>query len=177
MINTSDNRTEILILSGSVGAGKTAIAFAIHDILTVNEVPHACLDLDQFTYSWPSVGPYNTDTVFSALEKVWPVYQAAGIRKLVLARVVETKKGLKRYSKALENSSIVLCRVTASEETRKSRLQDREFGESLKWHLKRTVELERLLTDAALENFVIVNENESIECVAEKTLKLIKWLP
>jgi hypothetical protein len=173
---TSDNQSEVLILNGSVGAGKTAIALAIHDILSLNKVPHACLDLDQFSYSWPPVGLYNSDTVFAALEKVWPVYQAAGIQKLILARVVETREGFRRYSEILNDASITLCRIIASEKVRRLRLKSRESGESLQWHLNRTVELERIFESAALEDFVITNENEPIEYIAQKTLKYAKWL-
>lgn len=168
---------EVLILSGTVGAGKTSIAMAMHDILSENDVPHACLDLDWFAYSWPTVGAFNSDMVFSALERVWPVYYAAGARKLVLARVVETREELERYAEVLGNPTITLCRVTASEEVRKLRLEKRESGDSLKWHLHRTVELEEILEEARLESFVIVNEAELAERVAERTLRQLRWLP
>ena len=60
---------------------------------------------------------------------------------------------------------------------RKSRLKKRELGESLKWHLNRTTQLEKILEDLALEDFLITNENTSVEHVAEEALKLVKWLP
>jgi hypothetical protein len=176
MNSGADNVTEVLIVSGSVGAGKTALVLAIHDILSSREIPHACLDLDQFSYSWPAMGPYNMETVFAALEHVWPVYQASGIHKLILARVVETTAEIRRYADILQCSSLTVCRVTASEEVRKGRLNAREEGASLAWHLQRTGELERILEHAALEDFVIMNENEPIDRVAERTLRLAKWL-
>ncbi|KAA3665524.1 MAG: hypothetical protein DWQ04_00170 [Chloroflexi bacterium] len=168
---------DVLILSGTVGAGKTAVSYATHDILSAKNIPHACLDLDCFSYSWPPLGAFNSDTVFDVLEKVWPVYMQKGASKLILARVVESESEIRRYSQVLKTQSITLIRVTASEEVRKSRLKKRELGASLTWHLNRTTQLEKILEKLMIENFVITNENRSVEHVAEEALKLVKWLP
>ena len=172
----AENNPDVLILSGTVGAGKTAVSYAMHDILSTKSIPHAFLDLDCFAYSWPPVGAYNSDTVFDALEKVWPVYQQNGADKLILARVVESKAELSRYAQVLKTNNITIIRVTASEDVRKTRLNNREDGESLIWHLNRTTELEKILETSALEDFVIKNENISAEHVAEETLKLVNWI-
>jgi len=166
----------VLLISGTVGAGKTTLALKMHDILSNHEIPNSCLDLDHLSYSWPANGPFNSTTVFKALEKVLPVYLETGVQYLILPRVVEQENELHKYSEILNPTSMTLIRVTASEKTRLTRLKSRESGESLKWHLNRTTELEEILQKSALEDHLISNENSPVEETALNVLKLIKWL-
>ena len=109
-LNLVKKAPDVLILSGTVGAGKTAVSYAMNDILSSKSIPHACLDLDCLSYSWPPFGAYNSDTVFDVLEKVWPVYMQKGASKLILARVVESESEIRRYSEVLKTQSITLIR-------------------------------------------------------------------
>lgn len=174
--SSSERATPVLILSGSLGSGKTAVAGAVHDVLSTQHVPHACLDLDVLAYSWPPVEPYNEGLVIDGLGKLWPIYKAAGAERLVLARVIETRDGLRRYADAIGNAEVVVCRLVASEETRKARLRSREDGPTLEHHLARTVELEEILEHAAVEDFVVVNEGQPVESVAKAILARAGWV-
>lgn len=43
----------LLLLSGTVGVGKTSVVAEICEILSAREVPHTFVDLDALTCSWP----------------------------------------------------------------------------------------------------------------------------
>lgn len=49
-------------------------------------------------------------------------------------------------------------------------------GPALDWHLKRTVELEAILSAAAQENFSVDNGDRPIRAVAEEILNRSAWL-
>lgn len=166
----------VLILSGSPGSGKSAVALAVHEILSNRRIPHACLDLDELSYLWPPAGSYNEELVVEGVQKLWPLYKGAGAERLVLARVIETEAALQRYADAVGNATILLCRLTASEAARVVRLRAREMGAALEWHLARSVELEEILSGAELEDFTVSNEGRSLDEVAEEVLALAGWL-
>ena len=79
-----------IILSGTVGAGKTTVGLAAQELLAAQEIPSAFLDVDQFTYLWPETDPFNQELAFESLRSLWPVYQKRGAVRLILAGVVIT---------------------------------------------------------------------------------------
>lgn len=176
-ITTTDGpKIPVLILSGSVGSGKTAVGYAAHELLSDRRVPHAFLDLDGLSCSWPPVGPFNEGLVLEGVGRLWPMYRAAGAERLLLARVIENKADLQAYAGAIADARVTLCRLTASEAVRRARLKARHGGRALKWHLARTVELEAVLERAALEDFHVDNERRSPEETALEVLMRAQWL-
>jgi len=171
---TSD--VPLLIVTGTVGVGKTSVAAEISDILSAHEVPHAFVDLDALSNSWPRHGRFNEEIAYRNLASVWINFQQAGARRLIVSCVVESEDDLARLRETVPGASIVVCRLIASAETRKSRLRGREVGASLTWHLNRTTELEGILRQAALEDFQVQNENRPLDLVAREVLELAGWL-
>ena len=55
-----------IILSGTVGAGKTTVGLAAQELLAAQEIPSAFLDVDQFTYLWPETDPFNQELAFES---------------------------------------------------------------------------------------------------------------
>ena len=171
MIAHSDQGPEsVLLVTGTLGAGKTATAMAAYDILEQRGVPVAFVDLDGLSYCRPSKGPYNEELVLEAIGRLWPVYRAAGAKRLVLARVVETREALQRYEDVLGCRQIIVCRVTASPSTCEARLRAREPDSELASHLARTQEVEGILQRAQLEDFTVENEGRPIEETAQEVL-------
>lgn len=166
----------LLIISGTVGAGKTSVGGEVSEILAARQVPHAFLDLDALACSWPEQGRFNEDLAFRNLASVWANFRAAGAERLVVAYVVESRDDLKKYEEAVPGAKVTVCRLVASLETREARLRAREVGSGLSWHLNRTVELENLLRDAAVEDFCVENDGRPLEAVALEVLRKAGWL-
>lgn len=165
----------LLLITGTVGVGKTSVGEEVSEILTTRQVPHAFVDLDALANSWPTQGRFNEELAFRNLASVWANFQAAGAERLVVAFVAESRDDLKRYEEAVPGAELTICRLVASQETREARLRAREVGSGLSWHLNRTVELENILQAVALEDFCVENEGRSLEAVALEVLQKAGW--
>jgi hypothetical protein len=165
-----------LLLTGTVGSGKTTVGQEINDVLAELEVPNAFVDLDALCAQWPSTSKWNSDLMFENLASLWPNYAAHGSTHLVLAHVLEDATDLDRYRQAVPGADVTVCRLVADEDLRRDRLRGRmPPGPSLDWHLHRTVELHDILHRAALEDFVVVNEG-SVRDVALAVLRRAGWV-
>jgi hypothetical protein len=111
-------RVPTILLTGTVGAGKTAVAAEICDVLAELKIPNTACDLDALVWQWPSSSPWNAELMFKNLAVLWPNYRDHGSTHLVLARVLEDAGELDRYRDAIPGAEIVVCKLTASEEER-----------------------------------------------------------
>src|ERR1700722_16298035 len=93
-----------LIITGTVGVGKSAVAAEINDVLALLEIPNAAVDVDALVWQWPSSAPWNGDLAFANLAALWPNYHAHGATRLILARVVEERSELERYRTAIPDA-------------------------------------------------------------------------
>jgi adenylylsulfate kinase-like enzyme len=165
-----------LLLSGTCGVGKSTIAAEINDALADAGISNAAIDLDAFTWQWPPSSPFNTDLMFENLTAVWPNYRAHGASRLVLARVLEHASELSRYREAIPGAELVVCRLVAPQQTRITRLRERmPAGPSREWHERRSVELEAILEQSGVEDFVVANDRTPRE-VALDVLQRAAWL-
>lgn len=166
----------VLIISGTIGAGKSTVGLATQEILEEFQQPHAFLDLDRLTDFYPKQGPFNTEGMFKALSSIWPVYTSFGADRLILARVVEDRAELDQYAAALGDCSFTVVLVRASESTRQVRIAAREFGESLKWHARRSTELDHILNEAKAHDFEVFNDGRDPRETAMEILDRTGWI-
>lgn len=171
--------TPVLLVTGSLGAGKTSTGYEVSNILAERDVPHAFIDLDALTelYPRPDDDRFNTRVMLRNLKAVWGNYADAGARVLVLARVIEDMDELDGYSTAISGAAITVVRLTASTETMVERIRMREAGSALEWHIARTVELAEKLDSKHIGHFVVSNDGRPLRDVAEEILELAQWPP
>lgn len=167
----------VLVLSGTVGAGKSTVLDEVHDLLSAAGVPHACVDCDALSLSWPARGRFNQDALLENLASVWLNFRTAGAERLAIAWVVEAPGDLLGIQQAVPGARITLCQLAAGETTRLARLRARELGAGLEWHLRRTVELQRILDAEPLAAFTVVNDGRTINAVALEVLERAGWAP
>jgi len=53
-----------LLITGTVGVGKSTVAAEINDQLAVRGIPNAAIDLDALVWQWPSTSAWNSDLMF-----------------------------------------------------------------------------------------------------------------
>lgn len=170
------DRVPVLIITGTVGVGKTSVAGEISDLLSDARIPHAFVDIDALSNSWPQQGPFNQDLALLNLRAIWQNFRAAGAERLVISCVVESQEDVRAYERVIAGAEITICRLVASQSTRETRLRAREAGSGLEWHLNRTIELEEILERAALEDFRVENEGRSLQEVAREVLRRVGWV-
>lgn len=163
----------MLVITGSMGAGKTTVMAEASDLLTERGVVHAAIDLDSLGTAYLTS---RDEVEYRNLQCVWNNYAAAGANRLLLAAAVESRSELEKLKKAVGNGDVLVCRLTATLETMQQRVRVRERGKLQQSFVDRVAELERLLDVARLEDFSVANAGESVTTVALDVLRRAKWL-
>lgn len=166
----------VIVVTGTVGVGKSTIAEAMHHILEKQRLPHGCVDIDWLRMSWPQHGLWNTDVSMANLASVWTNFAAAGAGRLIIVDVVEERSFLRLYEHAVPGADIKVCRLVAPESLRLARITSRDVGESRNWHLARTVELDAILDAAEVADFEVENGDRQVEAVALDVLVQAGWI-
>jgi hypothetical protein len=173
------DRPRAIFVSGTIAAGKTTVAEAASGLLSAAEVPNAVIDLDWLcqAYPTPADDPYNNRLGFENLAAIWPNYAARGIRRLVVARVVESRRWRDEAEAALPGVEVTVVRLAASVRTRRERIVRRELDSG--WRdrfLVRTVELEALLDGDDVADVTVDNDERAPRDVATEVLEKAGWL-
>lgn len=169
---------EALLITGTVGAGKTTTAEAVGDLLRERGVPHAVVDLDWLRRAWPSPAddPFNSALEIANLTAVTATYLRAGASRLVLAGVLEDAAGKERYREAV-GVPLHVVRLRVDLPLVRRRLQARHAHEQAvrEWHLHRSGELHDVLEAAGVEDAVLETSALSPQQVAEALLARVGW--
>ena len=167
----------LLIISGSMGTGKTTVLWEASDLLAEAGTPHAAIDLDWLGQMHPQRSPHSQRLVFTNLAAVWPNYLAAGAERLIVARVAEDRAELAHYQAAVPGAQPIVCRLTAPIALMHERLRIREPGMNLERAFERGTQLTYILERAGAEDFVVDNgPGRSIGDVAREVLSRAGWL-
>jgi adenylylsulfate kinase len=167
-----------LLITGTVGVGKTSTAVAAGDLLADARVPNAVLDLDWLRRSWPSPpgDPFNSAMTVRNLRSVARNYLRAGAVRLVLAGVIESVEERRRYREAL-GVDLTVCRLRLDPSALHTRLTHRHRDDEtgLRWHLARSGELDAILDDAGVADVVVDVADDPPALVAAAVLKAAGW--
>ncbi len=167
----------MLIITGSMGAGKTAVLAEASDILALRQLAHAAIDLDALGLAHLPSRARNDGVMYRNLESVFKNYASLGVRRFLLARAMENRAELELCRSVISATNTVVCRLTASIEVMQQRVKMRESGISRKEYVARAAKLNALLDLARLEDFTVTNENRSLSQVAHEMLLNAGWIP
>ena len=166
----------LLIITGTMGAGKSAVLTEASDLLAKRRIAHAAIDLDALGLGLLASGDRNDRLMYRNLEAVCKNYEAEGVRRVLLARAMETREELELCLSAVSAREAVVCRLVASMETMEKRVAARETGILREKFVARVAELNRILEGARLENFTVRNEGRSVTEVAREVLVQAGWI-
>ncbi|HEY3436806.1 MAG TPA: GNAT family N-acetyltransferase, partial [Actinotalea sp.] len=81
-----DAGTKVVVVNGTMGAGKTTVSSAISDLLREGHEPHGWIDADVLCQVWPTDAgdPYAQDLMFESLTALAPNLARRGLRRVVL---------------------------------------------------------------------------------------------
>ena len=168
---------EGLLVTGTVGVGKTSVAEAIGDLLTRRGLPHAVIDLDWLRRCWPSPAgdPFQLAVTLRNLRAVAGTFREAGAERLVLAGVVESPAERDEHEAAL-GVPLTVCRLRADPPTVRERLVRRHQHDAggRDWHLARAGELDAVLDRAGVEDCA-VDASGTPDVVAAAVLAAVAW--
>ena len=165
----------VLVISGSMGAGKTTVLSEASDLLTAAGIIHAAVDVDVLGVGHlPATAP--TDLVLRNLAAVWTNYAAAGVTRLLLAEALDSQAKREQIARAVPGARIVVCRLRAALETMQKRVRVREPGMLQEQFVARVAALETALDAAKLEDFSVDNDERPVTAVAREVLVRAGWL-
>ena len=177
-----DLPTRVLVVNGTIGAGKTSTAAGVHDVLSERGSRTAFIDGDYLCQAEPfdAADPYKQSLLFKNLAAVAPVYREAGYGLVTISRVVEDPVDRERYAAAFgvpgAPAIVTIARVTAPQDVRMARIHAREpEGYWQDWGFARTVELEDALNSYGLDDVTVDNYGRTAKETAEALLKTLDW--
>ncbi len=173
---TEDITESLLIITGSMGAGKTAVLGEASDLLAQRQIIHAGIDLDALGLAHlPSATPSDA-VMYNNLRSICSNYAALGVQRFLVARAIENDAQLRHCRDIIPAASTVVCRLTASIETMQRRVQMRESGISQREYVARVQKLNSILDRAQLEDFVVANQERPLTEVATEVLVRAGWI-
>jgi len=166
----------LLLITGSMGSGKTTVLSEASDILAIRNIPHASIDLDALGTAHLPPPVRDQQLMYRNLQSVWENYAHVGLTRLLLARAIEDRAELQRCRNAVPGAEIVICRLTASLKTMQDRVQSRDIGTLQSTFIARVAKLNSILDRVHLEDFSLSNENRSVTDVAYEMLVHAGWI-
>jgi adenylylsulfate kinase-like enzyme len=165
----------VLVISGSMGAGKTTVLGEASDLLSAAAIRHAAIDLDGII-----AGPLPAATADAVREQnvraIVTHFRAAGVERLMVAEAVESRAEREWLRRAIDADTIIVCRLRATVATMQERVRLREPGMLQTQFVERVAALERSLDAAAVEDYTVENEGRSVTDVAREVLTRAGWL-
>jgi hypothetical protein len=168
---------EVLFLTGQPGSGKTAVAKELSELLWQLREPHAVIDLDELCRGVLPVPTKNFNRALAVanLTAVWANFHAAGVRRLILARMIESLDDLERFGNAIPNVHVTLCVLQAPDYMIRQRIIKREPGSARTFLLTASSRIAAQMADLNLSGICVDNGQRSITEVACEILQLVQW--
>src|ERR1700729_1309169 len=114
-----------LIITGTMGAGKTSVLGEASDILALRGIAHAAIDLDALGLAHLPYAAGGDGVMYRNLQSVCENYSSLSVKRLLRARAIEDCAELERCRGIVAASNPSVCRLTASIETIERRVKQR----------------------------------------------------
>lgn len=151
------DRVRVVIVTGPVGAGKTTTMWALGELLTAADVPHAVLDVDQVRtfHPTPPDDRFGSRLGRRNVAAITANYIGEGARILVLADVIEHHQDIDDYARTIPDAQITVVRLDVPMDAILQRLEGRETATTIGWYRDRAPELQEIMEREAIGDIVI----------------------
>lgn len=179
--------TRVLVINGTIGAGKTTTVAAIQDLLAERGARVASIDADWLCEASPADAddPFHHDLLMDNLAALAPVYRRRGYGLIAVARVVEEASTRGRYTVAFGSDAgpaeVSIARMEAPEVVRTTRIRARELDPAWQdWGMARTVQLQDTLEaldgdDAVVDTVGADGQARDRLDIAAEVLDAVGW--
>jgi adenylylsulfate kinase-like enzyme len=160
-----------VLINGTIGSGKTAVATELGHLLEERRVRCALIDLDWL--SWVHLGrdfDRLDELMAQNIATIWPNFVAAGARAFVLTRAIERDATLSTLRRAIPDASLTVIRLTAPQRVIEKRLRQRDAAKELEEHLHDSPGVAEAMEEANIDDAIVSNDGLSLREVAERVL-------
>ena len=168
-------RSEVLFIGGRSGTGKTSVASALHELLSVQCIQHAVIEGDYLDMAYPAPWEYGLEE--QNLQAIWQNYRVLNYHRLIYTNVVSVVQTDKLARAMGDNPTIIAVLLDVSDEVMRKRLSQRESGLSLERHLQRNAE-RRSKLDSEAPHWVhrVKTDDKTLDQLAIELGQLTGWL-
>jgi hypothetical protein len=166
----------VLVVTGPIGVGKTAVLHEADALLIDAGGTHSTVELEEIARCWPkTLEGSRTTFVYRNLAALWANFVAVGCSRLLLSALVEQRSDLRLVSEAIPGAAISVVRLDAPLSVLEQRIRAREPGApedelvGARWWTEH-------LDEVRVEDFVVQTENRPVAEIAREVLQLAGWL-
>jgi hypothetical protein len=168
--------TELLLIGGRSGVGKSSVGAEIHAQLSAARVRHCLIEGDNLDMAYPP--PQEHGLTEQNLAAMRANYAALGYRRMIYANtasvLAKVITDLTAATGGTPRVTAVLLRCTSA--TAHQRLSQREIGTALDWHLERGAEMARRLDqDAPPWVHRLDTDGQPVAGIAAQIIALADW--
>jgi adenylylsulfate kinase len=121
-----------------------------------------------------SVG-YNRALAVKNLAAVWANFYDAGVRRVILARIIESVDDIQEFGGVIPNAQITVCLLQVPAETVQRRLTEREQGSARAFLLNVTEQIADRIANLDLPGIRVENGQRPLNAVAREILQRAGW--
>jgi hypothetical protein len=169
--------SEVLLIGGRSGAGKSSVAFECHDVLTAAGIQHAVIDGDMLDLAHPV--PWKHGLAERNLSAMWTNYRELGYRRLVYVNTacVLPDESAKIVTAMGDRPRVVPVLLTCTDATAADRLGQREAGSGLDRHLLSSKHMATTLA-MGIDDVVhrVATDDRDVVAVAANVVDHTGWL-
>lgn len=178
--------TDILLITGPAGIGKSTLCYEMSVQLAMAEVAHAVIETDELDRVHPRptreelerLRPGTTDVSALNLAAIWSTYRALGHTRLIMSGVMlRPEADCKWIRAAIPDAEIVVVRLSAAEDTLLARLAQREVGSDGEGQVRRTLwQAKRMAGEDKAGLLVVETDGKRPSDLARAVLLRLGWL-
>jgi len=182
----TEHITQILLVTGPAGIGKSTVCWELGAELTNAEIPHAIIESDELDRVFPRpsrdeldrLSPGTTDISSINLAALWSTYRALGHSRLIMSGVMLHLAFDRRWiSAAIPNAEIMVVRLHATESTLIERLDKREVGSGRDEQVQRTLRQARRMAGEEPDGMLhLTTDGKTPQELAAEILNKVGWL-
>jgi hypothetical protein len=168
----------VLLVTGPVGVGKTAVLHEADALLIETGSRHATVELEEIARCW-SKGPerHGAPLVSKNLAALWSNFVAAGASRLLLAGLLERRSELRLVEEAVPGAAVTVVRLHAPLPLLEERIRLREPGSpdgeldgARRW-------VEHFEQERVVEDHLVETVDRPVVEIAREVLRLAGWIP
>lgn len=174
----SMSRSQLLLIGGRSGVGKTTVAAEIHRQLSEQGVHHAWIEGDNLDMAFPVPWEKGYTLAEDNLAAMWSNYKARGYRRLIYVNTAcVVAPVIQELTTAMgDHPTVTGVLLTSNDEVAEQRLAQREIGGGLDYAVRRSREAALgLEAEAPAEVARVCTDGQLVGAVAAEIIRLTGW--